>query len=96
MRGGPTFRGKKGGRCHAPAVESGLLFLRDRSHMPKKKTSKTAAKRFKRTAAGRIRYGKAGTSHLLSSKNRKRKRRLRAPGVLSRAEEKRVKELIAG
>lgn len=63
--------------------------------MPKKKTNKAAAKRFKVSANGKIKYFKAGSGHLLSGKSRKRKRSLRAPGILSKAENGRVKELLA-
>lgn len=63
--------------------------------MPKKKTNKAAAKRFKLTATGKLKYQKAGSGHLLSGKTRKRKRQLRAPGILSDAENARVKELLS-
>ena len=62
--------------------------------MPKSKTKKSAAKRFKVTGTGKVTYSKAGSGHLLSSKTRKRKRNLRAPGVLSKVEQKRVLGLI--
>jgi len=62
--------------------------------MPKKKTLKAAAKRFKKTAKGKLKYAKAGSGHLLSRKSRKRKRDLRSAGVLSKAETKRVSALI--
>jgi large subunit ribosomal protein L35 len=64
--------------------------------MPKKKTNKSAVKRFKKTATGRIKYKKAGSGHLLSSKTRKRKRNLRSAGVLSDAENRRVSDMLAG
>ena len=64
--------------------------------MPKKKTNKTAAKRFKRTASGKYKYKKQGRSHLLSSKSRKRKRGLRAGGVLSEPEQKRIHKMLIG
>jgi large subunit ribosomal protein L35 len=54
--------------------------------MPKMKTNKAAAKRLKVTASGKLKYKKAGSGHLLSSKSRKRKRNLRKDGVLSKAE----------
>ena len=54
--------------------------------MPKMKTNKSAAKRFKKTATGKLKYAKAGTGHLLSAKGRKRKRQLRKHGVLSKPE----------
>jgi len=63
--------------------------------MPKKKTHKSAAKRFKKTATGKLKYSKAGASHLLSGKTRKRKRDLRSKGVLCKAETRRVTELIS-
>jgi len=43
----------------------------------KKKTRKSVAKRFKRTAKGKILYKKPGRRHLASCKTRKQKRRLR-------------------
>ncbi|MBN2302579.1 MAG: 50S ribosomal protein L35 [Lentisphaerae bacterium] len=64
--------------------------------MPKKKTKKSAVKRFRRTASGKIKYAKAGRGHLLSGKSRKRKRFLRSGGVLSAPEQKRVNAMIAG
>lgn len=64
--------------------------------MPKKKTNKSAAKRFSKTATGKIKYSKAGSGHLLGGKTRKRKRNLRAAGVLSAVETKRVSEMIPG
>jgi len=63
--------------------------------MPKTKTNKAAAKRFKITANGKLKYSKAGSGHLLSSKSRKRKRNLRSAGILSTSENKRIKTLLA-
>lgn len=45
--------------------------------MPKMKTKRAAAKRFKVTKTGKIIRAKSGHSHLLSKKDMKRKRRLR-------------------
>jgi large subunit ribosomal protein L35 len=57
------------------------LFVDDVGHeMPKKlklKTHRGAAKRFKRTKNGKFLRGSAFKQHILSSKTRKRKRRLR-------------------
>jgi large subunit ribosomal protein L35 len=64
--------------------------------MPKKKTNKAAAKRFKKTATGKIKYNKAGSGHLLSSKSRKRKRNLRGGSILSKPECKRITGMLAG
>lgn len=63
--------------------------------MPKKKTNKAAAKRFKTTGTGKIVHAKAGSGHLLSSKSRKRKRQLRRKNVLPKAEEARIAHLLA-
>ena len=46
--------------------------------MPKIKTHRGAAKRFNKTASGKVTRGKAYTSHILTSKTTKRKRGLRA------------------
>ncbi|MFO7871926.1 MAG: 50S ribosomal protein L35 [Kiritimatiellia bacterium] len=62
--------------------------------MPKKKTRKAAAKRLKKTSGGKVKYAKAGGGHLMGSKTRKRKRRLRAAGILDSVEEARVRELF--
>ena len=45
--------------------------------MPKMKTNRGAAKRFKATGGGRIRRSKAFSSHILTKKSTKRKRNLR-------------------
>lgn len=63
--------------------------------MPKKKTNKAAAKRFRKTASGKIKFAKAGSGHLLSSKSRKRKRHLRSSGILSKPECKRITGMLA-
>lgn len=62
--------------------------------MPKLKTSSAAKKRFKKFSGGKIKRRKAFHSHLLTGKSKKRKRRLRAHGVVSKADEKRVKRLL--
>ena len=45
--------------------------------MPKMKTKKAAAKRFKKTASGQLKRMKAFKSHILTKKSTKRKRNLR-------------------
>jgi len=59
--------------------------------MPKLKTKKGAAKRFRLTKKGKIKYTPCGKSHLLSSKKPRRLRRLRRPKTL--ADKKAVKYL---
>ena len=62
--------------------------------MPKMKTHRGAAKRFKTTAKGRVKRGHAMHSHILTSKSPKRKRNLRGTTILAKSDEKRVKRLI--
>jgi len=62
--------------------------------MPKLKTRKCAAKRLKMTGTGKFRHNKAGARHLMSTKNAKRRRRLRQDGAVSSAEKKRIKAAL--
>ena len=62
--------------------------------MPKKKTHRGAAKRFKKTGKGKIKRASAFHSHLLASKTPKRKRRLRKGGYTSEADTAKVARLI--
>ncbi len=62
--------------------------------MPKIKTNRGAAKRFSRTGSGKIRRRRAYHSHILTSKNQKRKRRLRTGTLIHAADERNVRKLI--
>jgi large subunit ribosomal protein L35 len=62
--------------------------------MPKIKTSRSAAKRFKKTATGKLKRKKAYHSHILTKKSPKRKRNLRKSGLVSAVDSPRVKKLI--
>jgi large subunit ribosomal protein L35 len=62
--------------------------------LPKKKTHKGAAKRFKVTATGKVLRHSSERSHILTKKTTKRKRRLRKAKVVAPAFEKTVKELL--
>jgi large subunit ribosomal protein L35 len=62
--------------------------------MPKMKTSRATAKRFKRTASGKIKRGKAYSRHHLQLKRRKRKRRLHAPGYTESTERRHMAKLL--
>ncbi len=62
--------------------------------MPKIKTNRAAAKRYKKTATGKIKRKKAFHSHILTKKTTKRKRKLRQAGMVSKADKKRVGKLI--
>ena len=62
--------------------------------MPKMKTRRAAAKRYSKTATGKIKYKKQGLRHILTKKSSKRKRHLRKAGILSSAETKRIRILL--
>jgi large subunit ribosomal protein L35 len=62
--------------------------------MPKMKTNRGAAKRFRKTATGKIKRNSAFTSHILTSKTTKRKRNLRHSSILSPGDAKRVKAML--
>ena len=62
--------------------------------MPKMKTHKGAAKRFKKTGTGKLKRAKAFKSHLLTGKSSKRKRNLRKTSYVSVAQEKAMKKLL--
>lgn len=62
--------------------------------MPKLKTRKGAAKRFKLTKGGKIKRRKASASHLLTKKTAKRKRDLRRSDQVSAADKRKIKRLI--
>ena len=62
--------------------------------MPKLKTNKAAAKRFRITGSGKIKRNKGYKQHILSTKNKKRKRNLRRPTTVSAGESKNIRMLI--
>ena len=62
--------------------------------MPKLKTHRGAAKRFKLTASGKIVRSKAYSQHILTSKTTKRKRSLRKQAVISAADMRRTRALL--
>ena len=62
--------------------------------MPKLKTHRGAAKRFKVTGSGRIRRSKCGLNHCMQEKSKKRLRRLRKNDMVDSTLEKRIKLLL--
>ncbi len=62
--------------------------------VPKMKTKKAAAKRFRVTGSGRVRRPKAGGNHGMQEKSRKRLRRLRQNDMVHTALEKHIKRLL--
>ena len=64
--------------------------------MPKMKTDRGAAKRFKVTGTGKIHRRRAFRSHLLEKKSSVRTRRLARPAEVTGADAKQVKRLLGG
>ena len=62
--------------------------------MPKIKTNRAAAKRFKKTATGKLKRNKAYKSHILTKKTQKRKRNLRKATVLDQSNVKNMKKIL--
>ena len=62
--------------------------------MPKVKTKKGAAKRFKVTAKGKVKHKKAYLQHILSCKTEKQKRNLKQKGVLCKDDEQRMRAML--
>ena len=62
--------------------------------MPKVKTSKAAAKRFKKTGTGQLKRMKAYKSHILTKKSQKRKRNLRKPTMTDETNVKNMKKIL--
>ena len=62
--------------------------------MPKMKTHRGAAKRFRKTGTGKLKRAKAFKSHILTKKSSKTKRNLRKAGYVSKTQEKIMKKLL--
>ncbi len=62
--------------------------------MPKMKTHRGAAKRFKVTGTGKIKRSKAYKSHILTKKAPKRKRQLAKLTMIDQSDSKRIKRLL--
>ena len=62
--------------------------------MPKIKTNRAAAKRFKKTGTGKLKRNKAYKSHILTKKSTKRKRNLRKPTVTDATNVKNMKKVL--
>ena len=62
--------------------------------MPKIKTSRAAAKRFKKTGSGKFKFRKSHASHILTKKTTKRKRSFRLDQMVAGSDMKEVKRLL--
>ncbi|MBC8440697.1 MAG: 50S ribosomal protein L35 [Deltaproteobacteria bacterium] len=62
--------------------------------MPKIKTCRAAAKRFKKTGSGKYKFRKSHASHILTKKSTKRKRSLRLDNIVSQDNMKAVRRML--
>ncbi|MEC2054670.1 50S ribosomal protein L35 [Peribacillus psychrosaccharolyticus] len=62
--------------------------------MPKMKTHRGSAKRFKKTGSGKLKRGNAYTSHLFANKSTKQKRNLRKASLVSKGDYKRIRHML--
>ena len=62
--------------------------------MPKLKTVRGAAKRFKTTASGRVKYSRGNRRHILTKKSRKRKRGLRGTTTVHEADAAKLARML--
>jgi large subunit ribosomal protein L35 len=62
--------------------------------MPKMKTNRSAAKRFSKTASGRLKHKRGFKNHILTKKSPKRIRQLRHDKTLEPGDEARMKVIL--
>jgi large subunit ribosomal protein L35 len=62
--------------------------------MPKIKTNRAAAKRFRKTGTGKFAYSKSFGSHILTKKSRKRKRSLRKGRLIAASDRRELRLLL--
>lgn len=63
--------------------------------MPKQKTHRGSAKRFKRTGNGGLKRHHAKTSHMFANKTTKQKRKLRKSAMVSKGDFKRIRQMVS-
>jgi large subunit ribosomal protein L35 len=62
--------------------------------MPKMKTNRAAAKRFKKTGSGKLKRSRAFTSHMFSNKTQKQKRKLRKATIMTSGDFSRTRRML--
>jgi len=62
--------------------------------MPKIKTNRAAAKRFKKTGSGKFTFSKSHASHILTKKTTKRKRSLRKAHIIDSSNMREIRQLL--
>jgi large subunit ribosomal protein L35 len=83
-----SFRG-----CRQISQKPGSIPIKEHP-MPKIKTNRAAAKRFRKTASGKFKAGHAFKSHILTKKSTKRKRNLRATNHVKACDTKGVARML--
>ncbi len=63
-------------------------------NMPKIKTNRAAAKRFKKTGTGKFTFSKSHGNHILTKKSTKRKRSLRKGQIIKKSDLREIKLLL--
>ena len=76
------------------AAAAGLGASSEDSQMPKMKTKRAAAKRFKATGGGRIRRSTAGKQHIMRGKSANRLRKLKKNSMVHPSDEPRIRRLV--
>jgi large subunit ribosomal protein L35 len=71
-----------------------MCINKEETIMPKMKTSRAAAKRFKKTGTGKLKRVKAYKSHILTKKSSKTKRNLRKATITDSTNEKNMKKIL--
>lgn len=82
------------GRSLLPYLFFELNVYQGDYEMPKIKTNRAAAKRFKKTGTGKYKFRKSHASHILTKKTTKRKRSLRLDQIVGKSNIKEVKRLL--
>jgi large subunit ribosomal protein L35 len=62
--------------------------------MPKLKTHRGAAKRFRKTGTGKFKRSKSHLRHILTQKSTKRKRHLREPALINKSDEASIRKML--
>ena len=63
--------------------------------MPKQKTRRGAAKRFRLTGSGKLRRNKANHRHMLIRRSKSVKRKMRAAGLVAKSDERKVRRMLS-
>ncbi len=94
-RAGTELNRATGLVCGSGYDQQNRSLTKERENMPKMKTNRAAAKRFRKTGTGKLVFSKSFASHILTKKTAKRKRQLRKKQLLTKANQKQVRRMLA-